>query len=246
MTPTLERTAELPVRVLLLMGDAHQLHDQPFHYAELAGILAGECGVDLRITRDLSVLNPAQLEQYDVVVNWTTFIEATPGQIDALLDSVRGGTGFVALHGGNATFWNSAEYLRMLGSRFVNHGEIKRFSVHIEQLTHPIVAGVADFVVEDELFEIGGDTSKFEAFTEAFRERGWAEDVVGIGVGPLPSDVTVLASAEGRPLIYTRSFGKGRVHYNALGHDERALRNNSYRRLVAQGVKWAAATRAGD
>jgi type 1 glutamine amidotransferase len=237
---TLEPTRETPIHVLLLMGDAHHLHDQPVHYAELSGMLAGEGGVDLRITRDLSILNRAQLETVDVVVNSTTFVEATPGQIDALLNSVRGGTGFVALHGGNATFWNSARYLRMLGSRFLNHDQIKRFSVHIEEPSHPIVTGVGDFEIEDELFELGGDASQFEDFTEAFRERGWAEDVVGLGAGPLPPDTTLLASAEHRPLLYTRMYGRGRVHYNALGHDERALRNSSYRRLVVQGVNWTA------
>jgi type 1 glutamine amidotransferase len=82
-------------------------------------------------------------------------------------------------------------------------------------------------------------------FTEAFRERGWAADVAQIGAGPLPPDVTVLPSAEDRPLVYARMFGKGRVHYNAFGHDERALRNGSHRRLVRQGVKWAAGISPG-
>jgi type 1 glutamine amidotransferase len=160
MAPTIGQTQETLIRVLLLMGDAHQLHDQPIHYVELAGILAGEGGVDLRITRDLGVLDPAQLQQFDVLVNWTTFLEATSAQVQALLEAVRGGMGFVALHGGNATFWNSAEYLRMLGSRWIDHDEIKRFSVHIELPSHPIVEGVSDFEIEDELFLIGADTNR--------------------------------------------------------------------------------------
>jgi len=232
----------MPIHALLLMGDAHQLHDQPFHYAELAGILAGEAGLDLHVTRDLDVLDSSRLDEVDVIVNWTTFLDVTPSQVEALLAAVEGGTGFVALHGGNATFWNSPDYLQMLGSRFVSHDEIKRFSVHIEQPSHPIVAGVSDFEIEDELFEIGGDVNAFEEFTAAFAERGWASDVVRLGAGPLQPDVTVLASADHRPLLYTRQFGEGRVHYNALGHDERALRNPRYRQLVAQGVKWAAGT----
>jgi hypothetical protein len=52
----------MPIRALLLMGDAHQLHDRPFHYAELAGILAGEASLDLRVTRDLGVLHSSELE----------------------------------------------------------------------------------------------------------------------------------------------------------------------------------------
>ena len=58
--------------------------------------------------------------------------------------------------------------------------------------------------------------------------------------------MTVLASADDHPLVYTRRFGEGTVHYNALGHDERALGNHSYRRLVVQGVKWTAAPSLGE
>jgi uncharacterized protein len=247
MPKTKDRTSQRPIRALLLMGDAHRLHDRPLHYAELAGILAGEGELDLWITRDLSVLNRRLLEEVDVVINWTTFLELTPGRVQALVESVQSGTGLVALHGGSATFWNSAEYLRMLGSRWIDHDEITRFSVHIEQPSHPIVRGVSDFEIEDELFEIGGDTSQFETFVRAFADRGWAEDVVRLGAGSLQPDIAVLASAEDRPLLYAREFGAGRVHYNALGHDERALRTPAYRQLVVQGVKWAAARSvAGD
>ncbi len=227
------------IRALLLTGGA--LHDEPSYYSELAGALAGEGGVDLRMTRDLDALAAATLEPYDVVINTTTFVDAEAGQVEALLESVRGGTGLVALHGGNATFWNSPDYLRALGSRFLRHPPIKRFRVHIEDPAHPIVDGVGDFEVEDELFEIGGDVSRFEEFTKAFGERGWSDPaVLRIGEGPLQPDITVLASSESQPLLYTRTLGTGRIHYNALGHEQSTLRNESYRRLLLQGVRWAA------
>ena len=113
----------------------------------------------------------------------TARVRVTPTQIQGLLESVRGGTGSVALHSGNTTFWNSPEYLRMLGSRWIDHDEIKRFSVHIEQPSNPVVAGVTDFEIEDELLEIGGDTSKFTEFTDAFCERAGRQTSSGSAPG---------------------------------------------------------------
>ena len=60
------------------------------------------------------------------------------------------------------------------------------------------------------------------------------------GDGPLPADIKVLAEAEGHPLLYVKSHGQGRVHYNALGHDEKALKHPAFRKLVAQGLGWTA------
>jgi type 1 glutamine amidotransferase len=50
----------------------------------------------------------------------------------------------------------------------------------------------------------------------------------------------VLIEAEGHPLAYTRQVGRGRVCYNALGHDAQSLRHPSVKRLLRQGIVWAA------
>lgn len=56
-----------------------------------------------------------------------------------------------------------------------------------------------------------------EAFTEAVREQCRSEEVLRIGGGSLQRDVTALAPSEGHPLVFTRMFGAGRVHYNRKG-----------------------------
>lgn len=196
-------------RVLLLMG-APSYHDQVYHYAELAGILCYEGGLDVRITQDLNVLNPPELAQYDAVMNWSTFAEPTEDQVQALLDAIKSGTGFFGLHGATATFWNNQAYLDMIGSKFKVHDPFKTFMVRIEDDEHPITSRFSDFPIEDELYELEGDLSS----------------------------LTVLASAEGHPLLYTKNYGKGRVHYNALGHDWRALQNASLRQLILEGLAW--------
>lgn len=227
------------LRVLLLVGGA-EYHNQPFHTAELAGIISGEAGADLRITDDLGVLNSATLAEYQAIVNWSTFVKPTEAQIGALLGAVESGIGFLGIHGATATFWNSAPYLKMIGSRFVRHDPYKKFTVNIDDRAHPITAGVEDFEVEDELYELGGDANGFQALADGVNQGIPNRDLREYGDGPLPSDIHVLASAEGHPLLYTKTFGKGRIHYNALGHDTKALTHASFRQLVRQGLAWVA------
>jgi type 1 glutamine amidotransferase len=101
-------------------------------------------------------------------------------------------------------------YVSMIGSAFISHPPLDRFRVRIVDREHPITQGVADFEIEDEWYELAGDLGA----------------------------VQVLAEAGGCPLLYTRRWGLGRVHYTALGHDHRAFANPSYRRLLAQAIVW--------
>jgi type 1 glutamine amidotransferase len=225
------------LRALLLIGGA-EYHNRTFHTAELAGILAGEAGADLRITDDLDALHGAK--NYDVFVNWSTFVKPSDEQVAALLAAVEGGVGLFAIHGGAATFWNSAPYLRALGSRFVRHDPYKHFTVNVVEKSHPITEGVDDFEVEDELYEQGGDAAGFDLLAEGTRAGQPNSEMRSFGDGPLPPDIRVLAEAEGHPLVYVKTHGQGRVHYNALGHDQKALTHPSFRRLVVQGLYWTA------
>jgi len=228
------------MRALLLMGGP-DYHNQPFHFAELAGVFAGEARVDLRITTDLAALNAVTLAEFDAVINGSTFVQPTPDQVGALIRSIEDGMGFLGIHGGAATFWNSAAYLEMLGSRFLRHDPYKQFEVVIDNREHPITHGVPDFLVEDELYELGGNRAGFAAFASGVIGGVPYEGAqASLGGGPLGPDINVLASAEGHPLLYVRVVGEGRVHYNALGHDEQSLKHPDVRRLYRQGLAWVA------
>lgn len=206
-------------RALLLMGQAtaggKQFHNQPEHWALLAGILrAAELRATV-ITDDLADLTAANLARFDVLLNFSTDLVASEEQLGALIGAVEAGAGFVGLHAANATFRASDEYAAMVGSRFARHPPIKRFTVEIVDTSHPVTAGIDSFEVEDERYEL-----KDEA-----------------------PDLRVLASAEGHPSVYVRQHGRGRVCYIALGHDRRTLELAPYAHLVRQAIQWAARPR---
>jgi len=79
------------------------------------------------------------------VIKWSTIIQPTPEQVDALLAAITVGLALFSIHAGTATlatFWSSAPYLTMLGSRFLRHDPYKEFTVEISTESHPITQGV--------------------------------------------------------------------------------------------------------
>jgi type 1 glutamine amidotransferase len=212
-------------RALLLLGQtpeqARQFHNQPEHWGLLAEHLRAADLSVRTVTDDLGALTPANLAAYDVLLNFSTGLDPTPEQVDALLAAVRGGAGFVGLHAATATFLGYPDYLRMVGGRFRRHDPIKRFTIHFVDTDHPITAGLEDYDHEDELYELTADVVDRQ------------NDV------PL-KDVRVLAEAEGHPMVYVKAFGAGRVVYLASGHDRRSLGQPTYATLFTRAVAWAA------
>ena len=204
----------MPPRAFLLMGQAgeRQFHNQPEHWEALAGILRAADLAARVISDDLGDLNATNLARFDVLLNFSTDLEPTEEQLGALLDAVRGGIGYVGLHAATATFRASDEYCRLVGSRFERHPPIKHFTVEVVDREHPVTAGVPDFEVEDERYEL--------------------KDV--------DPELRVLARAEGHPSVYVKSYGAGRVCYVATGHDRRALGHPAHAQLVRQAIAWVA------
>lgn len=205
------------IKVLLLVGGA-EYHDQPEHRQILSSFIGAK--FDLTMSADMGVLSRITLAGYDVIVNFTTFVEPSQNQVNALLDAVKGGKGYVSIHGGTATFWNSAGYIDMVGGKFAVHDPNKLFEVKISTATkvvypHPITEGVPDFQIQDELYIVEGDMNEWE----------------------------ILARAEGHAILYNKMYGKGRVHNNALGHDGQALNVPEFQTLINNAIEWTALLR---
>lgn len=206
--------ATRPPRAFLLTGQENprQFHNTPDHWALLAAILrAADLGART-ISDDLADLNPRNLARFDVILNYSSDLQPSDEQIDALLGAVEGGIGYVGLHAATATFRSSEAHTRLIGGRFLRHPPIRRFTVEPVAPDHPVMAGIAPFEIEDELYELGD----------------------------LSDEIEILAQAEGHPMVYTRQHGRGRVCYLAPGHDRRALARPELAQLIHQAIAWAA------
>ena len=104
-------------------------------------------------------------------------------------------------------------YLDMIGLNFTTDEGLEQTHISIVDRDHPITAQVPDFDISDELYHMVGDRS----------------------------GIHVLAESKGWPLIWNRRWGKAKIHYNALGHDNNGATNPNFQRLVIQAVTWALA-----
>ena len=224
-------------RTLFLVGGSHA-HGPNSGRALLEDTLRSQAGVDLIVADDYAELTLVGLEAYDLIISYSGYradVEPTESQLRDLLTAVLTGTPFIALHCAALAFRNQLYYRQPLGHPAVQRDAIdllrraredslaeagvplnvddssETHSIEIIDRDHPITRGVHDFEITDRLYELGGDLERMH----------------------------VLAESRGKVVLHTQPWGKGKVHYNGLGHDLAAIGNQSYLRLVVQAVGWA-------
>ncbi len=207
--------AEGRVLKVLFLGHASTHHPSMALMPILAAPLARK-GIQLtHVATPDEALRPEVLAHYDALMIYANHKTLTPAQEQALVGFVEGGKGLVALHCASAMFTESPRYIPLVGGEFSTHGT-GDFTAEIVAPGHPIMKGLAPFSTWDETY---------------------------VHTRHNPTDRTVLmerVDGKGRePYTWTRTQGKGRVFYTALGHDERTWRNPGFQQLVEQGTVWA-------
>lgn len=131
----------------------------------------------------------------------------------ATLDEfVSGGGGLFALHSASASFKGHEGFFKILGGRFVTHGPVEGYTIK-QSGGDALFSPTAPFVLRDELYIHEYDSeNEIHFFTE--RSNG------------------------AEPVVWTRSYGKGRVCYVAPGHRAATLLNPQMRDIIIRGLAW--------
>ncbi|MEV0633331.1 ThuA domain-containing protein [Nonomuraea wenchangensis] len=212
-------------RNLILSGGV--FHDFAATSAALAELLT-EVGVDSEITEDIAgaLSEPPEVQLITVnALRWgmgqDRFADLRPqwrfelpGEArTTILDHLDRGGGLLCMHAASICFDDWQGWPRVLGGRWVwpksHHPPLGWTSVRVHG-SHPVVAGLRDFDVVDEVYS---------------------------DLDLLP-DVEPLASANGQPLVWARPVRRGRVFYDALGHDTRSYDNEVHRTMLKRAALW--------
>ncbi|MFH1570446.1 MAG: ThuA domain-containing protein, partial [Gemmatimonadota bacterium] len=157
----------------------------------------------------------------------------TMGTIDGdqekgLLAAVEQGVGIAGWHGGMGdSFRNNTTYQFMVGGQWVAHPDgIIDYEVNIvpEKRSDPIVQGLGDFRMHSEQYYMHTDPGNEVLVTTTFKDRQSAPWVNG----------TVM------PVVWKRSWGKGRVFYSSLGHVAADFKVAEAKEIQRRGMVWAA------
>ena len=138
----------------------------------------------------------------------------------AIVDHLARGGGILALHGAVISFDDWPEWREILGAAWnwdrSGHPEHGPARVEVRAPEHPLVAGLSDFDVVDEIY----------GFLDVE-----------------PDVLPLLTSAHGgadHPVLWAREVGGGHVVYSALGHDEQSFASPEHRTILRRAARWAA------
>ncbi|MBI4551325.1 MAG: ThuA domain-containing protein [Candidatus Latescibacteria bacterium] len=201
------------IKTLVFTGG--QIHDFKGNgQAILEALAEGEEFAITAVEEDLDTFVAPHLDPYDLMVFYYTVGTLADAQKNGLLNWVASGKGFVGVHSAADSFRECPEYRAMLGGSFVTHPRYRDYQVSVADPDHPITEGLTEFIVRDEQYILDYDPRVHVLCTALYR---------GNAV----------------PVAWTKGWGKGRVFYLALGHDQAACRQEMFRVLLQSGALWA-------
>lgn len=158
-------------------------------------------------------------EKYDEYREHWRF-DLSPRGRRAITDHVSGGGGLLGLHTASICFDSWKHWGEILGAAWVwgksHHPEFGAVDVRVAG-RHPIVHEAVDFRVNDEIYH----------------HLDLQPDVVPLLAGERDEGV--------QPLLWARSFGGGRVVYDALGHDAASIAHPQHVQILKRAAQWALA-----
>ncbi|HCD99582.1 MAG TPA: hypothetical protein DER07_00900 [Armatimonadetes bacterium] len=194
-------------------------------------ILVGE-GFEVEVADTLDAFRDAEkLAGLSLIIPVWTMGSIQPEQEQPVLRAVADhGVGIAGCHGGMCdAFRLNTEWQFMTGGQWVAHpgNDGVRYTVNINRSNpHPITDGLPDFEVVSEQYYLHVDPAVNVLATTDFPTPG----VDGPHVGN-PCKM---------PQVWTKTYGKGRVFYTALGHHRDVLEPETPREICRRGFLWAA------
>jgi hypothetical protein len=232
------------IRVLIFSGRNN--HDWRSTTPFLKQLLLRSGRFDVRVEEEPAGTTARTLAAYDVLVLDYTGPRWGEATEKAVEDFVRSGKGLVAVHGASYAFTGLEvlgdghkgtgikqppwpEYLKMLGGYWTEgppktgHAPYHSFQVRITDPQHPIAQGMKEsFPATDELYHSHRMQPEAHVLATGF------------------DDPKLGGTGKDEPILWTVSYGNGRVFYTALGHDLAAMQESGFKNTFVRGVEWAA------
>lgn len=218
-----------PRRVeILFLGDNG--HHQPRERVPELMAALGNKGINITYTDRLEDLNTANLSQYDGLLIYANYDSLPKPQEEALLGFVASGHGLIPVHCASWCFRNSAAYVdTLVGGQFFRHG-MDTIQTKVVAKPNSIMTGLLPSRVYDETYTHTHLRPDNDILTERDVKPG--KDAANVATAGRPDALT-------EPYTWTRTYGKGRMFYTALGHDERTWNNPGFQQLMERGILWA-------
>lgn len=217
-------------RVLYLTHSAGYAHQVLSLSEQILAAIGERTGFfEVTATRDCATINAENLKHYDALVFYTSGdLPFSEDQKQAFLNFVKSGKGFAGVHSATHTFRKWPVYGELIGGYLDEHPWNQEVVIKVEDPMHPATKHLAPFFrIKDEIYQ----------FKDFSRNR------VHVLLSLDNSSVEVNKEGVKRAdkyfaLAWTRQYGKGRVFYSALGHDDQVWQDERFQMHLVNGIRW--------
>ena len=198
---------------------------------KVAALVAGDlraAGFEVQVTDTLACFDEAEaLADLSLIVPVWTMSTIEKQQSQNVADAVAAGVGLAGCHGGMCdAFRNDVLWQFMTGAQWVAHPGNDGVEYRVRMVGgDPLTAGIDDFDVKTEQYYLHVDP---------------AAKVHAVCDFPVVDGPHAPNGPVAMPVGFTKFWGKGRVYYNALGHQANVIDLGPARVLIRRGVWWAA------
>jgi len=222
-----ERGSKQEMKKALIVWGGWDGHE-PKQCAELFAPILEEEGFEVTISDSLDSYTDGELmKEQDLIVPIWTMGKIEGPQVNGLLEAIAAGAGVAGFHGGMGdAFRENTNYQFMVGGQWVAHPDgIIDYEVNIVDGDDPIVRGLEDFSMHSEQYYLHVDPGNEVLATATFVGRKSSPWING----------TVM------PVVWKRSWGKGKVFYSSLGHVAADFDVPEAKEIQRRGMVWASA-----
>ncbi|HEX3999120.1 MAG TPA: ThuA domain-containing protein [Pirellulales bacterium] len=238
------KTAPHAYRILMVTQSAGYRHSSVTRHDDKLSV-AERTVTDLGISSNLfrvdctqdaaKEMTPKKLANYDIVFFYTTGDLKIPKEnLDYFLNDwlKQRGHGFIGTHSASDTYHNYRPYLEMLGGEFQEHpwGNGSKVWIKVHDKNFPAMKPWGD---------------EFEIADEIYHFKNFEADKVHVLMS-MDMAKTSKKKPYHEPIAWCRDWGKGKVFYISLGHDEKVWANPKYQECLLGAIKWELNLEPGD
>lgn len=211
------------------------------HTEKIMVALGKEVGVEFECTKDAHLINAEDLQNYDLVVFYTSgdlTKESGDGGsampetgVQDLVNWIKQGGGFMGFHSASDTFKAGDgpinPYIEMLCGEFAGHGPQFDGTVYPTLPLHPTMESIptGGWTIHEEWY-VFRNVNKDAMHAVGVLDPGEARNQHDMYKGP------------NHPIIWCRTLGDGRVFYNAMGHREDVWSHDTFQASIRDAIRW--------
>ena len=216
-------------KLLMLTHSAGFKHDYLPTASEVVKALGQKSGLfEVHATEDCSVLNKKDLGKFDAVLFATTGeLPISEEQKKEFLEAIEAGKAFIGVHNATDTFYEFADYGKMIGGYFQGHPWTQEVLANVEDRTHPSTRHLPESI-----------KAKEEIYT--FKE--WSRDKTHVLISLDNSSVDLSKGTRADndyAICWWHTFGKARVFYTGFGHFIELWHEEWFQKHLLNGILWA-------